>query len=227
LSSNITISVIIQDLKHLYSLYAKELLDKGISLPETTYEYLAELIYTDLRARIDQDPTALSEQMIYMVAKSFRVIMYHRLAHYLFTYKTEEFKESYQTCGYRISEVAAVESTIEIHPEATIGKGFVIDHGINTLIGATSQIGDYCTLLQNVVLGSRKITFNDTGKRHPTLGNGVHVAGGVRILGPVHIGDHVFIGPDCLISEDVPAGSRVKLIRTQQVVTISDLRSAK
>jgi len=126
--------------------------------------------------------------------------------------------ESCQLVAYRISEESASQTSIEIHPGAQIGRSFVIDHGVNTLIGATSQIGDYCTILQNVVLGARKITYNREGKRHPTLGNYVQVSGGVRILGPVNIGDHVCIGPDCLILEDIPDHSRVKLVKSVMVV---------
>jgi len=119
----------------------------------------------------------------------------------------------FQACAFRLSENAVLKTGIEIHPEATIGRRFVIDHGLNTLIGATTSIGDDCTLLNNVLLGSRRITDNPKGKRHPSIGNRVKISSGVRILGNIFIGDDCKIGPDCVLKEDVPPNTVVELTK--------------
>lgn len=133
-----------------------------------------------------------------------------------------------------ISEKAAKETTIEINPSAQIGKGFVIDHGIgtkvapgipnfSTVIGETCTIGENCTLLNSVLLGAQVInqasTPNEgvsTGKRHPTLGNGVTVCAGVRILGDIKVGNNVLIGPCCVITNNIPDNYVITVINQLQ-----------
>ncbi len=211
------------DIQNTYREFCKELIELGKDLSEDQLEQLAQLVYEDLQARVEQDPIALSTDYIYRLSKSFNIIYCYRIAHLVYNLVgTPKEQMIAKFCAFRLSEEASRRTAIEIHPEAKIGKCFVIDHGINTLIGATSEIGDHCTLLQNVVLGARKITFNEKGKRHPTLGNNVHVSGGVRILGPVLVGSHSFIGPDCLIAHDVEPYSKVRMMRKQQIVQTKD-----
>ncbi|AXG70229.1 serine acetyltransferase [Kordia sp. SMS9] len=190
-----------------------------IQISKLELHELSEVILEDLKARVEQDPIALNDQFIYSLSKSFKVIFYYRIANFLFYLEEQDENLLHKFCAFKISEYAAVTCAIEIHPEAKIGKRFVIDHGINTLIGATSIIGDDCTLLQNVVLGARKITFNKKGKRHPTIGNNVYISGGVRLLGPIHIGDHVMIYPDCIVTDDIPDYSKIKLQKKHLVIT--------
>jgi len=96
---------------------------------------------------------------------------------------------------------------IEIHPGATIGKGFFIDHGIGVVIGETAQIGKDCVLFHNVTLGG---TGKHKGKRHPTLGNNVLIGTGATLLGPITIGTDVNIGANTfIIMHDVPDGATV------------------
>ena len=87
---------------------------------------------------------------------------------------------------------------------ATIGKGLFIDHGMGVVIGETTEIGDNCTLYQNVTLGG---TGKDVGKRHPTLGNGVMVGSGAKVLGPVKIGDNARIAAGAVVLSEVPANA--------------------
>ncbi|MBI1175758.1 MAG: serine O-acetyltransferase [Sideroxydans sp.] len=93
---------------------------------------------------------------------------------------------------------------IEIHPGATIGRRFFIDHGMGVVIGETAEIGDDVTLYHGVTLGG---TSWKEGKRHPTLGNGVVVGAGAKVLGPIHIGDNAKIGSNAVVVKDVPAGA--------------------
>jgi len=90
---------------------------------------------------------------------------------------------------------------IEIHPAATIGRRFFIDHGTGVVIGETTVIGDDCTIYQGVTLGG---TGKDTGKRHPTLGNHVMVGAGAKVLGPITIGNNVRIAAGAVVLTDIP-----------------------
>jgi serine O-acetyltransferase len=105
-----------------------------------------------------------------------------------------------------ISQVSRFFTGIEIHPGATIGRRFFIDHGMGVVIGETTEIGDDVLLYQGVTLGG---TGNETGKRHPTLGNGVVVGTGAKILGNIRIGDHVRVGAGSVVVHPVPDYSTV------------------
>ena len=95
---------------------------------------------------------------------------------------------------------------IEIHPGATIGRRFFIDHGMGVVIGETAVIGDDCTLYHGVTLGG---TTWQKGKRHPTLANDVVVGAGAKVLGPIQIGPGARIGSNAVVLRDVPANGTV------------------
>lgn len=105
-----------------------------------------------------------------------------------------------------VSYKAKEKTAIDIHPAANIGYGIFIDHGVGLVIGETAEIGDNCVLYQGVTLGG---TGKDTGKRHPTLDEGVMVSAGAKVLGPVHIGAHSKIGAGSVVLKDVPPYSTV------------------
>ena len=103
-----------------------------------------------------------------------------------------------------ISQHALHRTGIEIHPAATIGRRFFIDHGTGVVIGETTVIGDDCTIYQGVTLGG---TGKDKGKRHPTLGDHVMVGAGAKVLGPIEIGNHVRIAAGAVVLQDIPSDS--------------------
>lgn len=128
----------------------------------------------------------------------------------------------------KMSECAAKETGIEINPSASIGKGFVIDHGMKvkigvesdartTVIGETCVIGENCTILNDVILGASNLKNNSGGKRHPTIGNNVIIAAGVRVFGDVVIGNDVFISPYCIVTSDIPDNTTVLLVNQLQI----------
>ena len=106
----------------------------------------------------------------------------------------------------KISQKAARKTGIEIHPGATIGKGFFIDHGSGVIIGETTIIGDNVTLYQGVTLGG---TGKETGKRHPTLCDNVMVSAGAKIIGSFTIGENSKIGAGSVVLEEVPPNCTV------------------
>ncbi|MDD5822962.1 MAG: serine O-acetyltransferase [Firmicutes bacterium] len=105
-----------------------------------------------------------------------------------------------------ISQRASQKTGIEIHPGATIGKNFFIDHGTGVVIGETAEIGDNVMLYHGVTLGG---TGKDTGKRHPTVGNNVTIGAQTTVLGPITIGDNVVIGAESVVRRDVEPNTTV------------------
>ncbi len=108
--------------------------------------------------------------------------------------------------GRFVSQVGRFFTGIEIHPGATIGRKFFIDHGMGVVIGETAEIGDNVTLYHGVTLGG---TTWKKVKRHPTIGNNVVVGTGAKILGPVKIGDNTRIGANSVVVSEIPSNSIV------------------
>ena len=156
-------------------------------------------IQQDLRAVFDRDPAARTTLEVFLTYAGFQALLAHRLAHRL-------WKMRLRLVGRLVSQVARWVTGVEIHPGASIGYGFFIDHGMGVVIGETAEIGDYVTLFQGVTLGG---TGKDKGKRHPTLGSHVVVGSGAKVLGNIRIGDSVKIGANSVVLRSVPSNSTV------------------
>lgn len=157
-----------------------------------------------------EDPAATGVVEILLCYPGFHAILLHRLAHRL-------YKAGVPVLPRLISQTSRFLTGIEIHPGATIGRRFFIDHGMGVVIGETTEIGDDCLLYQGVTLGG---TGNEKGKRHPTLGNNVVVGTGAKILGNIRIGDHVKVGAGSVVVHPVPDNSTVvgipgRVVRTR------------
>jgi serine O-acetyltransferase len=146
-----------------------------------------------------EDPAAKSVIEIFFCYPGFHAILAHRLAHKLHGWGVP-------LAPRMISQISRFFTGIEIHPGAAIGRRFFIDHGMGVVIGETTEIGDDVLLYQGVTLGG---TGNETGKRHPTLGNHVVVGTGAKILGNIKIGDNVRIGAGSVVVHPVPDNSTV------------------
>lgn len=157
------------------------------------------MIKQDLRAVFDRDPAARTTLEVFLTYAGFQALLAHRLAHRL-------WKMRFRLLGRLVSQIARWVTGVEIHPGASIGRGFFIDHGMGVVIGETTEIGDYVTLFQGVTLGG---TGKEKGKRHPTLGNHVVVGSGAKILGNIRIGDSVKIGANSVVLRSVPSNSTV------------------
>lgn len=174
-----------------------------------------EQITEDLQAYAERDPASCGRsELIFSTYASFKAVLFHRVAHQVWLCGGLTDREF---IAHRLANAGKLQSGVEIHPAASIGKRFVLDHGFGTVIGETSRIGDDCYLLSGVTLGAAGIADNPGGKRHPQLGNGVEVGAGARILGAVQIGDNVFISPACVITRDVPANTRVSVVNQLQM----------
>lgn len=145
------------------------------------------------------DPAARSKFEIFWLYNGLHAIMYHRVAHWLFTHHMKFL-------GRWVSQIARRRTGVEIHPAAKIGRRLVIDHGMGIVIGATAEIGDDCLFYQGVTLGG---TGAARGKRHPTIGNNVMIGCGAKVLGPFKVGDNARIAANSVVLNEVPANSTV------------------
>lgn len=160
-------------------------------------------MFSTVREQIEtvfqRDPAARSALEVFLCYPGFHAILFHRTAHGL-------YKRGWFTLARFISQISRAFTGIEIHPGATIGRRCFIDHGMGVVIGETSEIGDDVLMYQGVTLGG---TGKDTGKRHPTVGNGVVIGTGAKILGNIRIGDFVKVGAGSVVVRPVPDHSTV------------------
>ncbi len=152
-----------------------------------------------LKAYQNNDPAARSKLEILLLYNGVHAILCYRLSHWLWNRKCRFLARF-------ISQFAKWLTGVEIHPAATIGRRFVIDHGTGIVIGATTEIGDDCLLYQGVTLGGTGVM---QGKRHPTLGNNVMVGCGAKVLGPIKIGDNARVASNAVVLKEVPPNSTV------------------
>jgi serine O-acetyltransferase len=153
----------------------------------------------DVRAVFDRDPAARSVPEVLTCYPGLHAIWMHRLAHRLWT-------TGLRLPARLLSHLGRALTGIEIHPGASIGRRFVIDHGMSVVIGETTEIGDDVMLYQGVTLGG---TSMEKVKRHPTLRDGVVVGAGAKVLGPVTVGEGARVGAGAIVVRDVPAHATV------------------
>jgi len=154
----------------------------------------------DLANAQKQDPAARSKAEVTLLYSGVHAIWAHRLAHWLWV-------RDARFAARLISQTARFLTGVEIHPGATIGRRFFIDHGMGVVIGETAIIGDDVLMYHQVTLGGR--TLGRGTKRHPTIGNRVLIGAGAKIIGDITVGDDSKIGANALVVHDVPAGSVV------------------
>jgi len=153
----------------------------------------------DIRLTFDRDPAARSTLEVILCYSGLHAIWFYRLGHKLWQWRLFFFARL-------LSQIARWFTGIEIHPGASIGRRFFIDHGMGIVIGETTEIGDDVTLYHGVTLGG---TTWRKEKRHPTLEDGVIVGAGAKVLGPIVIGMCSRIGANSVTLKDIPAHATV------------------
>lgn len=148
----------------------------------------------DIAAFRATDPAATSTLSIVLNSPGMRAVWAYRRQHWLWTH-------GYKLLARTLSTRTRKKFGVEIHPGATIGRRFLIDHGMGIVIGETTIIGDDCKLYQGVTLGG---TGKQTGKRHPTLKDHVVVGVGASVLGDITLGNNVKVGGGAVVVHDVP-----------------------
>lgn len=154
---------------------------------------------SDLRAPLERDPAATGVLDVILSYPGFHAITAHRALHAM-------YEAGVPILPRFLAHIVRFATGIEIHPAATIGDGFFVDHGMGVVIGATTIIGRDVTLYQGVTLGGTSLK---PGKRHPTLLDGVVVGVGAAILGDIVVGENAQVGAGSVVVKDVPPNATV------------------
>ena len=160
---------------------------------------LAAVLAGDIKAIRERDPAARNTVEILTCYPGLHALWFYRAAHAL-------WKRDMPVLPRIISQVGRFVTGIEIHPGATLGAGFFIDHGAGVVIGETAEVGDNVTIYQGVTLGG---TGKQTGKRHPTVGDNVVIGAASQLLGDITVGDNVRIGAGSVVVQNVPSETTV------------------
>jgi len=175
---------------------------------------MMKMIKEDIRTAFDRDPAARSSWEVLTCYPGLHAIWMYRMAHVLWR------SFGWYWLARFVMHLARWFTGIEIHPGATIGRRFFIDHGMGIVIGETTEIGDDVTLYHGVTLGG---TTWEKKKRHPTLLDGVIVGAGAKVLGAITIGKQSRIGANSVVFRDVPEHSTVVGIPGTVVATTESL----
>lgn len=159
---------------------------------------LIKNIKNEIKVIRERDPAIHSNMEVFLYP-SFKVMLHYRIAHRL-------YKNGHFFLARWISQRAVRKTGIEIHPGATIGENFFIDHGNGVIIGETAVVGNNVTLYQGVTLGG---TGKEHGKRHPTIGDNVMISAGAKVLGSFQVGENSKIGAGSVVIEEVPPNCTV------------------
>ena len=163
-------------------------------------------ISEDIAAVMERDPAARSKFEVALLYSGFHAVLFHRIAHGL-------WKRDWRILARFISQVGRFLTGIEIHPGATIGRRFFVDHGMGVVVGETAEIGDNVTLYQGVTLGGVSPSVDSHSqrniKRHPTLCDNVIVGSGAQVLGPITVGRCGRVGAASVVVKNVPEGVTV------------------
>ncbi len=178
------------------------------------------LLETDLQAIFDGDPAAENRDEILLAYPGFYAITIYRLAHELYRLDVPMLPRI-------MSERAHSLTGIDIHPGATVGPSFFIDHGTGIVVGETTVIGDHVKLYQGVTLGALSTRGGQSlrGKRrHPTIGSRVTIYAGASVLGDTAIGDGCTIGSNVFITRDIPPNTTLTMQDQELNVRVRDPR---
>jgi len=176
---------------------------------------IRRLLDTDVLAAWQGDPAARSVDEVLLCYPGVLAMIHHRLAHRL-------YELGLPLLARIVAEIAHSRTGIDIHPGATIGRGFFIDHGTGVVIGETAVIGERVRLYQNVTLGAKRFPVAEDGKlakglpRHPILEDDVVIYAGATVLGRVTIGKGAVIGGNVWVTHDVPPGGSVAQARSDE-----------
>lgn len=158
-----------------------------------------ERIRNDIKVIFERDPAAQSVLEIFLCYPGFHAMRFHHVSHWLWTH-------DFRLLARLLSHISRGLTGIEIHPGATIGEGFFIDHGMGVVIGETAEIGKNVTMYHGVTLGG---TSWKKGKRHPTIGENVIIGANAAILGAILVGENSKIGSGSVVNREVPPNSTV------------------
>lgn len=176
---------------------------------------MADKVRSDIETVLERDPAVKSRSEAVLFSPGLHAIRFYRASHRM-------YRKGHFRTARALNYLSRVLTGADIHPGATIGRGFFIDHATGVVIGETSEIGDNVSVYQGVTLGG---VSTEKKKRHPTIGNNVVIGAGATILGPVVIGDNVRVGAGSVVVKSVPPNSTVvgvpaKIVKREGTTTI-------
>ena len=191
---------------------------RSLTRPFRSIAHYFSRIGRDVNSVIERDPAARSRLEVMLVYSGLHAIWIHRITHWL-------WGRDIRFLARWFSQAARWLTGIEIHPGATIGPGFFIDHGMGVVIGETAEIGADVTLYHGVTLGGTSL---NKGKRHPTIGDRVVIGAGAKVLGAITIGADSRVGANAVVVKSVPPNSVVvgvpgQVVRRSQPTHAPDL----
>jgi serine O-acetyltransferase len=164
-------------------------------------------IVNDIDSVFGRDPAARSRLEVLLCYPGIHAVILYRFSNFL-------WRNRLKLAGRVVSYISRFITGIEIHPGATIGARFFIDHGMGVVIGETATIGNDVTIYHDVTLGGTSLA---SGLRHPQVGNGVIIGAGAQLLGPIKIGDNARIGSNAVVVKDVVAETTVVGVPAREV----------
>ena len=191
--------------------------------------FIFNKVMLDVKFIASLDPSQNSENLVLQTkTKGLIATMCYRTATIFYYENFIEDKELRQKLAREFMEQVAVDTGVDIHPQARIDEMFFIDHAKNIVIGATTLIGKRCNLFNDVVLGSKNVKSSQNIKRHPTILNDVTICAGARVLGDITIGNNVFICPQAVVTDNIPDNTTVSIVNQLQLTKrINTLPSQK
>jgi serine O-acetyltransferase len=180
-----------------------------LKCPMTEQRPLLQELREDVSCVFERDPAARTRFEVLTTYPGVHALIFHRISHRL-------WRRNWRYLARLLAFISRLFTNVDIHPGATIGRRFFIDHGIGVVIGETAVIGNDVTLYHGVTLGG---TSWNKGRRHPQLGDNVLVGAGAKILGAISIGNNVRVGANSVVVRDIPANCSVvgipgKIVRT-------------
>ena len=167
---------------------------------------------------IEKDPAARNRLDVLFTSTGFHAVLWHKCCHFLWRIRL-------RLVARMVSNIGRWLFGVEIHPQVQVGKRLFIDHGMGVVLGGTTVIGDNVSIYQGVTLGG--VTQTESGKRHPTIEDGVIIGAGAKVLGPIVIGHGARIGSNAVVIRDVPEGATVVGVPAREVVAAKRQRGKK
>jgi serine O-acetyltransferase len=177
---------------------------------------LFQTLRCDVRSVLERDPAARNALEVILLYPGLHAVWGHRITHGL-------WRRGFRLTGRWLSQILRYLTGVEIHPGASIGQGFFIDHGMGVVIGETAEIGRGVTLYHGVTLGGTSL---QKGKRHPTIGDRVVVGAGAKVLGAITVGEDTRIGANAVVVKSVPPNTVVVGVPGQNVARSIPHRSS-
>ncbi len=153
-----------------------------------------------IKAIQDRDPASPTFMEVLFAYNGFHAVCFHRFNNWLWHFGLRALSRFF-------ANFARIFTGIEIHPEATIGKGLFIDHGTGVVIGQTAIIEDNVTIYHGVTLGGVGRSDQKGVKRHPTICEGAMIGAGAQVLGDITIGQHAKVGSNSVVTSNIPEGA--------------------